>query len=163
AGSSDVGPGPYADDEVNIVRREGGATQPVRKSVALRGFVAPGKGPWQLAATHASRPLTTFVGEAYCSAAPHGFARGASRYGLPVLYFRPAQIHGFVYQQPVFVGAPSSWQSKGLFWLLTRLHPGVRARLEKGAAAFERRLWRRDLRSWDEVTRPAIRQRQKHL
>lgn len=125
-------------------------------------FTAPGPGPWELEATHYSRPLTYFVAEAFMNAFPRGFAEGTARYGLLLSHFKPALVNGFVYQQPVAFGAPegASGPPPGfVLWLLTRLHPKMRARIEVSRQAFEGKLWRRDLERWDNEDRPnAVRQ-----
>jgi len=42
-----------------------------------------------------------------------------------------------------------------VLWALTRLHPGIRARLRESSKAFEEKRWRHDLAEWDDVDRPA--------
>ena len=42
-----------------------------------------------------------------------------------------------------------------VLWLLTRLHPGMRARIRTTERAFADKLWRQDLARWDEQDKPA--------
>jgi phosphohistidine swiveling domain-containing protein len=120
-------------------------------------FDAPGPGPWEVEAAHFPRPLTRFAAQAFTTAFPRGFAEGAARYGLLLSHFKAALVNGFVYQQPVAYGAPEGAAGpppKPILWLLTRLHPKLRARIETCRQAFESKLWRRDLETWDSVDRP---------
>ena len=121
-------------------------------------FVAPGKGPWELETAHFSRPLTRFSGPAYIAALPKGFAQGTARYGLLLDHLRPALVNGFGYIQPVAYLAPQGAMGpppKPVLWLLTRLHPKMRARIATSARAFETKQWRQDLELWDTKDKPA--------
>ena len=42
-----------------------------------------------------------------------------------------------------------------MLWLLTRLHPKMRARIKKSAQAMENKQWRADLEMWDNEDKPA--------
>src|SRR5688572_6032711 len=120
-------------------------------------FDAPGPGPWEAETTHFPRPITRFAADAFVRAFPIGFAEGTARYGLLLSHFKPALVNGFFYQQPVAFGAPEGAAGpppKPVLWLLTRLHPKVRARIETCRQAFASKLWRKDLSTWDEVERP---------
>lgn len=120
-------------------------------------FDAPGPGPWEAETTHFPRPMTRFGADAFVRAFPRGFAEGTARYGLLLSHFKAALVNGFIYQQPVAYGAPEGAAGpppKPLLWLLTRLHPKLRARIEVSRQAFADKLWRKDLAHWDEVERP---------
>ena len=119
---------------------------------------APGKGPWELETTHFYRPQTRFIGSAYAEAMPKGFGQGMARYGMLLDYLQPAPVNGFAYMQPVAYLAPKGAMGpppKPILWLLTRLHPGMRARIATSARAFEEKLWRQDLEDWDTKDKPA--------
>lgn len=121
-------------------------------------FSAPGKGPWELETTHFPRPFTRFAGEAFVEAMPRGFAQGTARFGLLLDHLRPAIVNGFPYMQPVAFMAPEGAMKPPpapVLWLLTRLHPKMRARIATSARAFEEKQWRRDLEQWDTVDKPA--------
>ena len=121
-------------------------------------FVAPGKGPWELETAHFSRPVCRFSGAAYIDALPKGFAQGTARYGLLIDHLRPALVNGFGYIQPVAYLAPKGAMGpppKPVLWLLTRLHPKMRARIATSARAFETKQWRQDLELWDTKDKPA--------
>ncbi len=120
-------------------------------------FRAPGPGPWEAETTHFPRPITRFAAEAFVRSFPRGFAEGTARYGLLLSHFKAALVNGFIYQQPVAFGAPEGAAGpppKPVLWLLTRLHPKMRARIETSRQAFAQKLWRKDLATWDELERP---------
>lgn len=121
-------------------------------------FEAPGKGPWELETTHFSRPAARFSSAAYVAALPRGFAEGTARYGLLLSHLLPAAVNGFLYVQPVAYMAPEGAMKpppNAVLWLLTRLHPKMRARIATSARAFEEKQWRQDLDQWDNTDKPA--------
>jgi rifampicin phosphotransferase len=121
-------------------------------------FDAPGPGPWEAETAHFPRPITRFAAEAFVRAFPVGFAEGTARYGLLLSHFKGALVNGFFYQQPVAYGAPEGAAGpppNPVLWLLTRLHPKMRARIEICRKAFASKLWRQDLQTWDTIDRPA--------
>jgi pyruvate,water dikinase len=118
----------------------------------------PGKGPWELEATHFGRPMTPFVQVAFADGFVRGFKEGGARYGLLLDHLKPGFANGFMYNQPVPYGAPEGAMGpppKPVLWLLSRLVPKMRARIADSAKAFENRQWRIDLKNWDEVDKPA--------
>ena len=129
-----------------------------KDSSPMPRFDAPGPGPWEAESVHFPRPMTQFAAEAFTRGFPRGFAEGAASYGLLLSHFKPALVNGFLYQQPVAYGAPEGAMGpppKPIVWLLTRLHPKLRARIAVCREAFASQLWRRDLERWDTVDRPA--------
>ena len=118
---------------------------------------APGPGPWEIESAHFPRPMPRFAREKAKENFQIGFAEGTARYGILLSHFEIGFVNGFWYQQPAAFGAPKG--AKGpppapVLWLLTRLHPGLRARIRAGAKAFDGRLWREDLKTWDTVDKP---------
>ena len=127
-------------------------------------FEAPGKGPWELESTHYTRPITRFAGPAILEAFPKGFAEGTARYGLLLTHLEPGLVNGFVYNQPrPYLAPPGAMKPPPtpVLWLLTRLHPKMRARIATSVRAFETKQWRADLERWDSIDKPAA--IQKHL
>jgi pyruvate,water dikinase len=127
-------------------------------------FTAPGKGPWELETTHFSRPFTRFFASTYAASLPKGFAEGTARYGLLLDHLKQAPVHGFSYTQPVAYLAPEGAMGPPpapVLWLLTRLHPKMRARIATSARAFEAKQWRTDIERWDTQDKPAA--IEKHL
>jgi phosphohistidine swiveling domain-containing protein len=118
----------------------------------------PGKGPWELEATHFAKPFSRFAEKAFSVGFVRGFKEGTARYGVLLDHLKPGIVNSFVYNQPVAYGAPEGAMGpppKPVLWLLTRVHPKMRARIATGARAIAERRWRDDLAQWDEVDRPA--------
>jgi pyruvate,water dikinase len=123
-----------------------------------RTFVPPGKGPWELETTHANRPLTPLVQDAFMTGFRKGFAEGTARYGVLLSHLEPGFSQGFLYNQPVAVGAPKGAMGpppKPVLQLASRLHPEMRRRHKAAERAIREKLWRKDLAHWDEVDKPA--------
>jgi pyruvate,water dikinase len=86
-----------------------------------------------------------------------GFGEGTRRYGLLLDTIRMRFVNDFCYMKMVPVGAPESASGpppRLLFMLLTRLHPEIRRRVAIAPHAFARKLWREDMRRWDEEIKP---------
>ncbi|MBK7584005.1 MAG: hypothetical protein IPI67_27885 [Myxococcales bacterium] len=122
-----------------------------------RTFEAPGPGSWELESAHLARPASTFGADAFVRAFPKGFAEGTARFGLLLSHMKPAIVNGFFYMQPAPFGAPEGATSpppNAVLWLLSRLHPKMRARIAVCREAFENKLWREDLERWDSEIKP---------
>lgn len=122
-------------------------------------FAVPGPGVWELESFHITRPVSPIVEELFLVDFAPGFREGLAPYGALLSHFEFASVHRFIYMQPSLVGVPRD--AKGppptaVVWLMTRAHPAMRARLAMGPAAFEKRLWRDDLRRWDEHEKPSL-------
>lgn len=122
-----------------------------------RTFEAPGPGAWELDGVHFPRPVTTFLQGAFSGFA-EGFAEGTARYGAMLSHLEPRFVHGFVYTRAVAFGAPPDAKGpppKLVLQALTRLLPSMRRRIRAGHEAIEAKLWREDLRRWDDEVKPA--------
>jgi pyruvate,water dikinase len=120
-------------------------------------FKAPGPGAWELEQTHFGRPATRYMSTIVSDPLAKGFAEGTRRYGLLLDHFRMRFVNDFCYGKFVPVGAPEKAVGpppKLIFMLLTRVHPGIRRRIADAPAALEQKLWREDLRRWDEEVKP---------
>jgi pyruvate,water dikinase len=86
-----------------------------------------------------------------------GFGEGTKRYGLLLDTLRMRFVNDFCYAKFVAVGAPDNASGpppRLIFTLLTHLHPEIRRRIAAGPAVFAKRLWREDMRRWDEELKP---------
>ena len=124
-------------------------------------FEAPGPGTWEVDGTHFGKPLSLYAAAIVTEPLQRGFREGTERYGL--LYSHPvaAIINGFYYSRGVLAfvpeDAPPGPLPDGFFE-----RPEVVARIETGAKAIENKLWREDLKRWDEEVKPdSIRRHQK--
>ena len=118
----------------------------------------PGKGPWELETTHFGRPITPFAQPSFRGGFIRGFREGMARYGFLLDHLKPGIANGFIYMQPAPYGAPEGAMKPPpppVLWLLTRLVPKMRKRIAVSAAAFADKQWRADLKTWDEVDKPA--------
>ena len=126
-----------------------------------RTFEAPGPGTWELDATHLSKPLTLYTSSIFPDSMVRGFKEGTKRYGLFLSHLQPVFIHGFCYMKPMLAfvpeDAPPGPPPDGFFE-----QPGLVERFDNGKKAIENKLWREDLRRWDEEVKPdSIRRNQK--
>ena len=123
-----------------------------------RTFDAPGPGAWELEGTHFTRPITPLMAEVFPPAMAKGFSTDSARYGLMLSHLQMATVHGFVYQKAIIFGAPPAAVKpppRPIFYLITRLVPKMRARIRTGHQAINNRLWRSDLKNWDDTVKPA--------
>ena len=102
-------------------------------------FEPPGPGSWTLDVTHFPRPCTRFLAEIMPEQAELGFRDTFARYGLLFddLSFRV--VNGFAYSCPKPVD-----------------NSELPARFAAAEKAFASKVWRRDLKRWDEEVKPAL-------
>jgi phosphohistidine swiveling domain-containing protein len=124
-------------------------------------FKAPGPGSWELEQTHFGKPATryasTMVSDPVSDPFSRGFGEGTKRYGLLLDTLRMRFVNDFAYSKFVPVGAPDNAVGpppRAIFMILTRLHPEIRRRTAAAPGVFEKKLWREDMRRWDEEIKP---------
>jgi rifampicin phosphotransferase len=125
--------------------------------VAEIEFAPPGPGVWELEQTHFSRPATRYASAIFPGAIYKGFGEGTRRYGLLLDTLEMRVVNDFVYGKFRPVGAPEGATGpppKLIFKLMTWLHPEIRRRVNIGSRVLEEKLWREDLRRWDENVKP---------
>jgi pyruvate,water dikinase len=104
-------------------------------------FKPPSPGSWELDLTHYPRPAARFITEpaaSYEEPMSRGFTDSLRRYGLLILKPEYRFVNGFAYR--CIRPAPEE---------------EIPERFENAARAFETKLWREDLRRWDEELKPA--------
>jgi pyruvate,water dikinase len=101
-------------------------------------FEAPGPGSWSLDAVHFPRPVTRYWTEVQPDAMRRGCQDFTRFYGMLIDHIDYRYIDGFAYSQVVPV-APDE----------------VPARLGRAEEVFAGKLWREQLREWDERFKPA--------
>ena len=101
-------------------------------------FEPPGPGSWARDPVHFPRPATRYFAETQ----PEPFARGAAEfprfYGVLVGGMQFAYVNGFPYSS-----------------MRPLAEEEIPARIARAAEVFERKLWREQLRDWDETFKPA--------
>jgi phosphohistidine swiveling domain-containing protein len=123
-----------------------------------RKFEPPGPGSWLLDYVHWTRPATRFLAEIFPEQFVRGFRESLRRYGLLLDYIDFQFVNGFPYACPRPVGAPKDavgHPPKHVWDELMNNDSEISERLETSARALERKLWREDLRTWDQETKPA--------
>ena len=120
-------------------------------------FKAPGPGSWELEQTHFAKPATRYGSSIVSEPLARGFGEGTKRYGLLLDTLRMRFVNDFAYGKFVGVGAPDKAVGpppRPIFMVLTRLHPEIRRRTAAAPEVFEQKLWREDMRRWDEDIKP---------
>src|SRR5262245_12056535 len=101
-------------------------------------FPAPGPGSWKLDATHWPRPATRLFQSLYPDPFARGFSESTRRYGAVIRCPLVRFVNGFVYTSV----APAPDEE-------------VPERFANAERVFADKLWREDLRHWDEELKPA--------
>jgi pyruvate,water dikinase len=120
-------------------------------------FKAPGPGAWELEQTHFAKPATRYASTVIAEPLAKGFGEGTKRYGLLLDTLRMAFVNDFAYAKFAGVGAPDNATGpppRPIFMLLVRLHPEIRRRVASAPDVFTKKLWREDIRRWDEEIKP---------
>jgi len=120
-------------------------------------FRAPGPGAWELEQTHFGKPATRYTSAFVSDPVAKGFGEGTKRYGLLLDTLRFRFVNDFCYVKFIGVGAPDNASGpppRPIFMLLTWLHPEIRRRIAAAPEVFSKKLWRDDLRRWDEEVKP---------
>jgi pyruvate,water dikinase len=125
------------------------------------GFIAPGPGVWELDYSHFTRPMTLFSKEMFTDSLVKGLKEGTARYGLALSHLTYEMVNGFFYKKAVLCGLPDD--HCGVLPADFFERSDILERFQKGQEAFERKLWRTDLKKWDEEVKPDSIRRNKKL
>lgn len=109
-------------------------------------FEAPGAGSWEQDSVHFPRALTRYWTEVHPAAFAQGTADFASYYGMLIGGLTMGYVHGIGYK--TVVPAPED---------------EIPRRFERAAEVLGGRLWREQLREWDETAKPAAIARHREL
>ena len=109
-------------------------------------FEAPGPGPWELDAVHFPRPVTRYWSEMHPAALKRGFREFTSFYGMLLDTLDYAYVNGFAYHAPRPVAPEQAPE-----------------RFQRAEEVFAKKLWREQLREWDEIFKPASIRKHKEL
>jgi phosphohistidine swiveling domain-containing protein len=124
-------------------------------------FEPPSPGAWERESTHMQRPVSRFFSESLPQGFIRGFKESSAYYGLLLDYLEVAVVEGFMYSAARPVGAPKDAKGpppKLVFKLLTWFHPEIRRRIARSREVWEKKLWREQVREWDEQVKPALAQ-----
>lgn len=109
-------------------------------------FEPPGPGSWALDAVHFPRPVTRYWSEMHPPEIGRGFRAFTSYYGMLLDALDYGYVNGFAYHAPRPV-APEQ----------------VPERFARAEEVFANKLWRDQLREWDETFKPASIRKHKEL
>jgi pyruvate,water dikinase len=109
-------------------------------------FEPPGPGSWDLDAVHFPRPVTRYWSEMHPDAIMRGFRAFTSYYGMLLDALEYQYVNGFAYHSPRPV-TPEQ----------------VPERFQRAEEVFANKLWRDQLREWDEVFKPTSIRKHKEL
>jgi phosphohistidine swiveling domain-containing protein len=101
-------------------------------------FEPPGPGSWQQDPVHFPRPVTRYFMETHPAAFRKGTGDFARFYGMLTDGLQMRYVNGFAYSQLML--APDA---------------EIPERFQRAEEVFEKKLWREQLRDWDENCRPA--------
>ena len=106
-------------------------------ATSLPTFDPPGPGPWEQDSVHFPRAATAYWAETHPAAFAKGTADFASFYGLLLAGLKMEYVNGIGYLQPQ--PAPEA---------------EIPQRFQRAEEVLEGKLWREQLREWDEVAKP---------
>ena len=101
-------------------------------------FEPPGPGSWELDPVHFPRPATRYWTETHPEAFTHGVSDFTRFYGMLLGTLEMAYVNGFAYKTAKPVAEAEA-----------------PARIARAQELFEGKLWREQLREWDDVVKPA--------
>jgi rifampicin phosphotransferase len=101
-------------------------------------FEPPGPGSWEIDAVHFPRPVTRYWTEMHPEPFRRGFREFTRYYGMLLDGIEYAYVNGFCYK--AMLPAPPE---------------EVPARFARAQEVFDNKLWRDQLREWDETSKPA--------
>jgi phosphohistidine swiveling domain-containing protein len=100
-------------------------------------FDPPGPGFWELDAVHFPRPITRYWSEMHPEPFKRGFSELTSYYGMLIDTLEYRYLDGFGYKTVIPVGESE-----------------VPARFQRADEAIQGKLWREQLREWDDTFKP---------
>jgi hypothetical protein len=98
----------------------------------------PGPGTWTIDAVHFPRPVTLYWAEMHPGALRRGFSEFTRFYGMLIDTLQFAYLEGFAYSS-----------------IVPAAESEIPARFQRAEEVFEGKLWREQLREWDETFKPA--------
>jgi phosphohistidine swiveling domain-containing protein len=101
-------------------------------------YEPPGPGSWELDAVHFPRPATRYWTEMHPAPFKRGFAEFTRYYGMLFAGREVRYVNGFMYATVLPVDEAE-----------------IPERLQRAEETFERKLWREQLRDWDETFKPS--------
>ncbi len=101
-------------------------------------FAPPGPGTWTIDAVHFPRPVTRYFAESHPEPFKRGFQEFTRFYGMVIGGLEYRYVNGFAYS--TMNPAPEA---------------EIPARFQRAQEVWEQKLWREQLREWDDTFKPA--------
>jgi pyruvate,water dikinase len=108
------------------------------KAAAEHRFEPPGPGSWELDPLHFPRPATRYWEETHPEAFMRGFRDFTAYYGLLFDTMEMQYVNGFAYRSIIPI-SPDEFPR----------------RVQRAEEVFQHKLWREQLRDWDETIKPS--------
>jgi phosphohistidine swiveling domain-containing protein len=151
----------YAGSDLYLLQtRDVTASLPVT-APPLGKFLPPGKGAWELDASHFRQAATPIFQSIFPAAMAAGFKKATERYGALLSHSDIAFVNGFAYSRMRPVAAPEDATAKPpppkwLFKILCKVVPPIRRRLKNAERIWVTREWRVQLQEWKSAKARAI-------
>lgn len=114
-------------------------------------FEPPGPGPWQQDSAHVPDGFSPIVADLYPEHAMRGFEETFARFGALLDGLAWGSVNGFPYHQPLPFDRPGPDGPPSAAFIGAE----IERRAAVAAGAFENKIWRDDLRRWDDELKPA--------
>ena len=119
----------------------------------------PGPGPWTQDSAHNPVSQTRIVREIYPDGFNEGFIEAFAGYGLLLDMLAMGVVNGFTYHQPQPFDMPGPDGPKDPDWIGAE----IGRRTEIAARAMDEKIWRDEIRMWDDEVKPAAQARHREL
>jgi pyruvate,water dikinase len=122
-------------------------------------WTKPGPGTWELDSSHAGPAPGPIQRGIYEHALDRGFADGFDMFGAPLKGMVMRWVNGKFYRRLVpLIGGDKDLPAPPapVLWLATRVHPAFRRAERKAKSSFANKIWRDEIRRWEDEWKPAL-------
>ena len=119
----------------------------------------PGPGTWEHDQSHCGPAPGPVQRAIYAHCLPAGMSEGMAQFGSPIKTMDMRWVNGKFYRRlvpQVGGGRDLPPPPKPLLWLVSRLHPTLRAQERRAKESFETKRWRAELARWEREWKPAL-------
>ena len=122
-------------------------------------WTKPGPGTWELDSSHAGPAPGPIQRGIYEHCLDRGFADGFAMFGAPLKGMVMRWVNGKFYRRLVpLIGGDRDLPTPPapVLWLATRVHPAFRREERKAKASFANKIWRDEIRRWEDEWKPSL-------
>jgi pyruvate,water dikinase len=119
----------------------------------------PGPGTWEHDQSHCGPAPGPIQRAIYEHCLPTGMSEGMAEFGSPIKTMEMRWVNGKFYRRlvpQVGGGRDLPPPPKPLLWLVSRVHPTLRAQERRAKESFETKRWRAELSRWEREWKPAL-------